>query len=306
MSTLLAMDSRRNAVAYFDTRVPDLKDTKRQSRVRWAKQEVDAVLRRCAELQTARPDWSAKRVLEAAQAVLPPPRRRSAYPALVAWMNKHLSKREKNSSTEIASTAPARRAESATPPIRIPDPDLLSADPVIGALVERGIRLGSAVLMGVLQDAGVRKAISELVTKALHGATDISKAIETDSNSPQADSTQQEILLVGLTDDQAREFSRTYRDVLVLRFDNGTSITPGLRAAASRADLVIAIDRTVSSEVSRLLHQITPSYIRHTSGLVGLRQRLAELAMTAVAAPRMDSEGGSWPDDRTIQGRKPS
>lgn len=252
----------------------------RESRVRWSQDEIVMVIDRCAEIQGLEPKWSARRILEEAQAVLPPSRRRPVYPPVVAWMNKMLAQRGQQRKKTQAVSAASVEAPVADYVVRPASPQSAS-DPTVDSLINYGIRAGSSMLVGILRDPGVQRSIAELITDVLRNSADLTRPQLAD-HSPvsSATSSTNEILIVGLTEEQAREFGRTYREVLSLQFDKGTAITPGLRAAASRADIVIAIDRTVSSEVARLLHQIVPSYIRHTSGIAGLRQRLADLAMS--------------------------
>lgn len=258
-----------------------LKEPKnRNSRIRWTREEVERVLERCAELKRLHPEWSAKRTAGEGQDVLSPSRRRPVYPPLVAWMNKQLA--------GWGSGSRGSRSEAIEEPAQAHSPvkertssrtGATGRDPIVDALIEYGIRAGSSVVVGILRDPVVQKSISELVADILRASNSLAKIDSVEDTQREAEGPQ-EILLVGVTDDQSKEFARTYRDVLALQFDKGTAITSGLRAAAARADIIISLERAVSSEVSRLLQQVNPDYIRHTSGIAQLRQRLAELALS--------------------------
>ena len=254
-------------------------------------------------MRVAQPDWTARKLVEKAQDVLPPARRRPVYPPLVSWTNKAL--------TKLDSRAPRRTpgapmedavAVEAPAPARPAARDVAAAggdDALVAALVQYGIRAGASVVTGILRDPAVQASVAGLMADVIRqlskswtggpGAATVAAEADIDPSV---------VLVVGLTDAQAAEFARAYQGILQIKFDKGDAASTALRTAVARASLVIAMDGTISSEVHRLLQQLAPSYIRHTNGLSGLRTRLANLAMESGAQPAGSSSAGA--------GRRPS
>lgn len=244
--------------------------------MRWTSVEVQHIIERCLELRKASPDMAMRKIVEKAQDSLPSSRRRPVHPPLVSWANKAMAQAARGAATRgrkaaTPETSPSERIER---PQVAADPTELSVD----SLVRYGIRAGASVLAGVLRDPIVQQAIAELVSEAMQRAVGSWKAQEPAISIAEQGAAPVKIL--GLTDQQASEFARAYRGILRLAFYKGDSVSNDLRSAIAEGGTVIAMEGSVSTDVVRLLRQLVPDYIRHTNGLSGLRQRLADMAMS--------------------------
>lgn len=232
------------------------------------------VLRRFAEVRKLQPYASARQALETAQDVLPLGRRRPVYPPLVTWANKAV--------TELPPAPPdppvRMELDSATTMGEAPPAEIVDEDKVTSPLIAYGIRAGATVLTGILKDPQVQRAVAELLADVLRQGAMPTEASRLAPPGPAQDPPS--VTILGLTEQQSSEFARAYRGLMTLRFDRGDGVTQALRDAVGASDVVIAMDGSVAQEVSRLLHRLAPSYVRHTNGLAGLRTRLADLAMT--------------------------
>ena len=254
------------------------------SRVRWTREEADAFVRRAAEVRTTQPDWTARKIVEKAQDVLSPARRRPVYPPLVSWTNKALSKIDSRAARRAPSAPAAEPPDAPAPSAHGTERETPTSggdDALVAALVQYGIRAGSAVVTGILRDPAVQASVASLMADVIR---QLSRSLAVPgSAAPEADIDTSVVLVVGLTDQQAMEFARAYQGLLQIEFAKGDSASTALRTEIARASLVIAMDGTISSEVHRMLQQVAPGYIRHTNGLSGLRTRLANLAMESGA-----------------------
>lgn len=203
-------------------------------------------------------------------------RRRPVYPSLTSWANREVPNLPVPAPESLVANtglANAGFGDSA--------PD--GSEEVIDAVVRYGVRAGASLVSGILRDPDVQRALLALITDVARqlmlpgGRTQESAAMDSGSSLPT-------VAVVGLSDAQAAEVSRAYRGVLRVLFDKGDSAaSPTLRGVLADAQLVVVMDGTVSSEVMRMLRQETPRFVRHTTGLSGLRKRLADLVMDQTA-----------------------
>lgn len=239
---------------------------------------------RIVELRQLNPGWSMKAIVEHAQEVLEASRRRPVYPPLVSWANRtaKVPRRARKTAT-ISAGAPAlegvSRSSVAPSEVAIPATGAPLLDSLSEGLVQIGVQAGSSILAGVLRHPAVQQALAGLVADVLAKAAKSTGELSVTGSDVGGDAHLPPILIVGLSEEQAHTFARGYQGVLDVRCDAGTKVTRELRLALGEAGIVIGMDGTLSLEVKRLLAQMVPSYVRHTSGLTGLRHRLAELAL---------------------------
>src|SRR5687767_12608456 len=110
-------------------------------------------------MRLAQPDWTARKIVEKAQDVLAPARRRPVYPPLVSWTNKALSKLD-GRATRRAPSAPAEGDPAVEAPVAARPAAREAAAPggddaLVAALVQYGIRAGASVVTGILRDPAV-------------------------------------------------------------------------------------------------------------------------------------------------------
>jgi hypothetical protein len=189
----------------------------------------------------------------------------------------HEGAQESHRVTEPAS-APESAASAGDSKLS-PSPANESAD-TRSSLMQLGISAGIELLVGILESPRVRDALRELLAQSLPTPTQSETKSSGDApRSPEAMSKNAPILIAGVTPLQATELERAYKGTIHLIFWTTEQSTDELADLAGRACLVIAIMSAIGQAVDSSLSRLARTYIRHTSGLSGLRARLASLAL---------------------------
>lgn len=234
------------------------------------------MIERLIQLRQAHPDWTLLKITEKAQDTLVSSRRRPVHPPLVSWASKAIA-----AAHAIPSGVVSEAIEPPQPEAPPTSNEAGATDAVADALVQLGIKIGTSVLKGILARPDVQGALASLVADALRVSGDSGSRARAEAAQDIPAPANPQVLVVGLSDEQAISFARTYRGMLNVKFDSGSAATTELRAAIAESSIVIGMDGSIASEVTRAIAQIAPAYVRHTTGLSGLRQRLADLALAS-------------------------
>lgn len=274
-------------------------------RIHWTAREKEELLARCQAILNSAPGTPMKEVVSRAQEEFPSARRRTPYPPLLSWVRAELRSRAAAAAVPRAEPEPSNGSPSdGAPATAMPEamagrgeihanasppgdePVATSNEPPgaaagrAGSFVEMGIAAGVEILVGILAHPRVREAVQDLLAAApARAAAPPSAASEPLPIAARPGHAELPILIVGVTATQAVELERAYRGTIKLLFWTVEQSPDDLRELVGRAGMVIAIVSAISQAVDSSLSRMAANYVRHTSGLSGLRARLATLAL---------------------------